>query len=100
MSAPEHVLVKTLELETADRPVEDTLDLGTVYRRHARDVMRWATRLLGRPQEAADVTQEVFCVVHRKLKGFRPTHGRLTTWLSRITENVVQNSHVVSRPCV
>jgi RNA polymerase sigma-70 factor (ECF subfamily) len=90
MSAQEHVLVKTLELETAAAPVEAALDLAIVYRRHARDVMRWATRLLGRPQEAADVTQEVFCVVHRKLGSFRPQSGRLTTWLFRITENVVR----------
>jgi len=90
MSASEHVLVKTMQLETAAAGVEERLDLGTVYRRHARDVMRWATRLLGRPQEAADVTQEVFCVVQRKLGGFRPDRARLTTWLFRITQNIVR----------
>jgi RNA polymerase sigma-70 factor (ECF subfamily) len=78
-------------------PVDDSLDLGTVYRRHARDVMRWATRLTGKPQEAADVTQEVFCVVHRKLGGFRPETGRLTTWLFRITENVVRGRRRAER---
>jgi RNA polymerase sigma-70 factor (ECF subfamily) len=90
MSTPEHALVKTLELETAHVDAENTLDLAIVYRRHAPDVMRWATRLLGKPQEAADITQEVFCVVQRKLKGFRPQTGQLTTWLFRITENVVR----------
>src|SRR5450755_3199116 len=89
MSDREHVMVKTLGLETEDL-VEDSLDLASVYRAHARDVMRWATRLLGRPQEAADVTQEVFCVVQRKLASFQPASGKLTTWLFRITEHVVR----------
>jgi RNA polymerase sigma-70 factor (ECF subfamily) len=29
-------------------------------------------------------------VVHRKLDAFRPTQARLTTWLFRITQNVVR----------
>lgn len=89
MRAPENMLVEPLELAGAER-VGDTLDLGAVYRQHAGDVMRWATRLSGRPQDAGDVVQEVFCVVHKKLDAFRPETGRLTTWLFRITENVVR----------
>src|SRR5207249_3191832 len=69
---------------------EESVDLGEVYRRHARDVMRWATRLTGRPDDAADIAQEVFCVVQGKLSAFRPRSARLTTWLFRITENVVR----------
>jgi RNA polymerase sigma-70 factor (ECF subfamily) len=89
MSAPDNVLVKPLELASNEK-VEESLDLGAVYRRHARDVMRWATRLTGRPEDAGDVTQEVFCVVQRKLKSFTPGQARLTTWLFRITEHVTR----------
>jgi len=89
MSAPDNVLVKPLELASNEK-AEESLDLGAVYRRHARDVMRWATRLTGRPEDAGDVTQEVFCVVQRKLKSFTPGQARLTTWLFRITEHVTR----------
>lgn len=89
MSAPDNVLVKPLEL-ASDETVEHSLDLAAVYRQHAKDVMRWATRLCGKPQDAADITQEVFCVVQRKLKMYRPGQARLTTWLFRITEHVTR----------
>jgi RNA polymerase sigma-70 factor (ECF subfamily) len=70
--------------------VEQPLELAEVYRAHGDDVMRWATRLLRHPQDAADVTQEVFFVVQRRLPGFSAREGRLTTWLFRITANVVR----------
>ncbi len=89
MSAPDNVLAKPLDLESSET-VEDCLDLGAVYRRHAHDVMRWATRLTGRPEDAGDITQEVFCVVQRKLESFKPGQARLTTWLFRITEHVTR----------
>lgn len=89
MSVPDNVLVKPLEL-ASDEKAEDSLDLGVVYRQHSRDVMRWATRLTGRPEDAGDITQEVFCVVQRKLKAFKPGQAQLTTWLFRITENVTR----------
>src|SRR5437868_4541458 len=89
MSAPDNVLVEPLEL-SGQALVEDTLDLAAVYRRHAHDVMRWATRLSGRPDDASDITQEVFCVVQRKLDSWRPGQGSLQTWLFRITEHVTR----------
>ncbi len=89
MSAPDNVLVKPLELASTEK-AEESLDLAAVYRRHAKDVMRWATRLTGRPEDAGDITQEVFCVVQRKLKSFTPGQARLTTWLFRITEHVTR----------
>ena len=89
MRASDNMLVKPLELESSER-VEESLDLGAVYRRHAHDVMRWATRLTGRPEDAGDITQEVFCVVQRKLDAFKPGQARLTTWLFRITEHVTR----------
>jgi RNA polymerase sigma-70 factor (ECF subfamily) len=89
MSASDNVLVKPLELAT-NETVGESPDLAAVYRRHAKDVMRWATRLSGRSAEAQDITQEVFCVVQRKLKSYRPGQARLSTWLFRITEHVTR----------
>src|SRR5437764_13224297 len=89
MSAPDNVLVKPLELGASEK-VGNSLDLDAVYRRHAKDVMRWATRLSGRPEDAGDITQEVFCVVQRKLEGYQPGQARLSTWLFRITEHVAR----------
>ena len=59
-----------------------------LYRAHRGDVQRLVQRLLGRAPDVEDVTQEVFLQVHRSLKDFR--HGsRFSTWLYRVTVNVV-----------
>lgn len=64
--------------------------LGELYAAYAPCVMRWATRLLGGSQDAADVTQEVFLVVHRRLPDYVAGSAKLETWLFRITRNVVR----------
>jgi RNA polymerase sigma-70 factor (ECF subfamily) len=66
------------------------LTLEAVYRAHAQRVARWAARLGGPTLDAEDVVQEVFLVVHRLLPSFRGD-AELTTWLYRITENVVRH---------
>jgi len=51
-----------------------------------------SARRLGTPEEEAeDVVHEVFVVVFRKLDQFED--GRITTWLYRITANVVSARH-------
>ena len=70
-----------------------------LYRAHQEDVRRLVQRLVGRPSDVEDVTQEVFLQVHRSLKDFR--HGsRFSTWLYRVTVNVVlmQRRAARSRP--
>ncbi|MBI2375251.1 MAG: sigma-70 family RNA polymerase sigma factor [Deltaproteobacteria bacterium] len=54
-------------------------------------VYRTARRLGCSAADAEDVTHDVFLVVHQKLGDF--TEGRLTTWLFRITANVVSARH-------
>ncbi len=54
-------------------------------------VHRVARRLGTPPAELDDVCQEVFLVVFRKLDTF--STGRLTTWMYRITANVVSDKH-------
>jgi RNA polymerase sigma-70 factor (ECF subfamily) len=62
-----------------------------IYREHAQRVAAWASRLGGprRGADLEDVVQEVFLRVHRALPGFRG-EAEVTTWLYRITENVVR----------
>lgn len=71
---------------SVDRP----LTWAELYHRHVQDVARWAQRLGGPGVDTEDVVQEVFLAVHRKLPQFRGD-SRPSTWLYRITENVVRH---------
>jgi RNA polymerase sigma-70 factor, ECF subfamily len=55
--------------------------------RHERRVYNVAYRMLGRTEDAADATQDVFVTCLRKLGGFRGT-AAFSTWLHRVTLNV------------
>ena len=56
-----------------------------------RSVYTQALRLLGNPEDAADVTQDVYLRVVRKLGGFRH-EASFSTWLSRVTTNVAMSA--------
>jgi RNA polymerase sigma-70 factor (ECF subfamily) len=70
--------------ETTSSPPE----LASLYRAHAALVERWVIRLAGPAVDPEDVVQEVFLVVQRRLTEWRG-EAKITTWLYRITENVV-----------
>ena len=57
-----------------------------VRRRHAR-IYNLAYRFTGRPDEAEDLTQEVFLKVYRTLHLYRPDSGALETWIARVARN-------------
>jgi RNA polymerase sigma-70 factor (ECF subfamily) len=57
-----------------------------LMRRHETRVFNVAYRMLGRREEAADATQDVFVTCLRKLEGFRGGSA-FTTWLHRVTLN-------------
>jgi RNA polymerase sigma-70 factor (ECF subfamily) len=63
-------------------------DVGTLYRKHADDVARWAARLIGHSGDVEDVVHQVFLVAQRRLPEFRG-EAKLTTWLHEITIRVV-----------
>jgi RNA polymerase sigma-70 factor (ECF subfamily) len=65
------------------------LDAGTLFEQHAQTVARFAQRLGGPRCDVEDVVQEVFLVVQRRVSEFRQ-QAKVTTWLYRITENVVR----------
>jgi RNA polymerase sigma-70 factor (ECF subfamily) len=66
----------------------DRAAFAELFRRHRGDVARLVYRMLGPTADAEDVVQEVFLQVHRSLGEFRG-QAKLTTWLHRVTVNVV-----------
>jgi RNA polymerase sigma-70 factor (ECF subfamily) len=68
----------------------EALTVEGIYRAHLGDVTRWAARLGGPRVELEDAVQEVFTLVQRELPKYRG-EARITTWLYRITENVVRH---------
>jgi RNA polymerase sigma-70 factor (ECF subfamily) len=73
--------------DTVCRP---ELSFERVYREHFAFVWRSLRRLGVSEADTADVAQEVFLVVHRKLSQFEG-RGKLTTWLFRTCLNVARD---------
>ena len=59
-----------------------------LYQTHCRRVYALCLRMAGNPTEAQDLTQDVFLQLFRKIKSFRG-ESSLSTWLHRLTVNVV-----------
>jgi len=66
----------------------DGLAFREVFRNHRADVARLVLRMTGRPGDLEDLVQEVFLQVYRSIKDFRG-QSRFSTWLYRLTVNVV-----------
>lgn len=61
-----------------------------IYRRFDTMVYNLALRMVGNPEEAADLTQEVFLRVFRHLAKFRGTSS-LKTWVYRVALNLCRS---------
>lgn len=59
-----------------------------LFRVHRDDVARLVYRMLGSSADVPDLVQEVFLQVHRSIGDFRGD-ARFSTWLYRLTVNVV-----------
>lgn len=76
--------------EAESQPASVPLEWGALYQAHAQRVACWASQLAGPTLEVEDLVQEVFLIVHQLLPSFRGD-AQVTTWLYRITENVVRH---------
>ncbi len=81
-------VVPPLPRSDMEKPARPTF--ARLYQDHARQVVRWATRLGGPGIEAEDIVQEVFLIAHRQLDLFRGD-SLPSTWLFGITQNVVRH---------
>ena len=77
----------------------DGLAFREVFRNHRADVARLVLRMTGSPGDLEDLVLEVFLQVYRSIKDFRG-QSRFSTWLYRLTVNVVlmQRRAARSRP--
>ncbi len=64
-----------------------------LVRTHTRRVYGLCYRFTGKDAEAQDLTQEVFLRVYRTLKTFRAAEGSFTTWLARLTRNLLIDNY-------
>jgi len=64
-----------------------------LVRTHTRRVYGLCYRFTGKDGEAQDLTQEVFLRVYRTLKTFRASEGAFTTWLARLTRNLLIDNY-------
>jgi RNA polymerase sigma-70 factor (ECF subfamily) len=64
----------------------DRKALDSLVRRYERPVFNAAYRMLGNPDEAADVTQTVFLKVFENLDRFNPKY-KFFSWIYRIAVN-------------
>lgn len=60
-----------------------------LVRLHTRRVYGLCYRFTGRDSEAQDLTQDVFVRIFRALASFRSTEGSFTTWVTRLTRNLL-----------
>jgi RNA polymerase sigma-70 factor, ECF subfamily len=58
----------------------------SVYHEHGQRIYRFCLRLCGRPDDAEDLTQEVFMAVFTDLEKFRGA-AEVTTWLFQVALN-------------
>ena len=68
---------------------ETAESIEAIYDRYAPQVERWARRLAGPQFDAEDLLHDIFLVVIRRWHAFRG-EAKITTWLFRITQQVVR----------
>ncbi len=90
---------KTRQAMDADTELIDRCLRGSdgaweqLVRQHSRLVYGACYRFIGRPDEARDLTQDVFLRVFRSLHTYRSDSGAFKTWLVRLTRNLLIDNY-------
>jgi RNA polymerase sigma-70 factor (ECF subfamily) len=105
-------MVKSMALPQARAAVSDELDalvhnaqtnpiaFGALYDRFAARVYAYVRARTADPDEARDLTQQVFMQALNALSRYRGGGGAFTTWLFRIARNAAVNAQSRRRPTV
>lgn len=89
-------LENTMDVSLARRAGEgDQAAVASLFASHGTFVQRVARNLGILNGELDDVVQDVFIIAFKRIGTFQ--HGKLSTWLYRITANVVANRHRARR---
>jgi len=92
-------------LQTWRRPTDNSLDLDSslverclkgeeaaweeLVKTHTRRVYALCYRFTGSDSQSQELSQEVFLRIFRTLKSFRAGEGSFTTWLTKLTRNLL-----------
>ena len=65
------------------------LDKDKIYREYQGKIYGYALSKVNNPQDAEDITSDVFLKVYEKLVTFDETKASLSTWIYTITRNTL-----------
>jgi RNA polymerase sigma-70 factor (ECF subfamily) len=82
MGSPTEDVELMTRIERGDREA-----LRQLYRRHGARVYSLARHMLGEPERAEEVTQDVFLKAWEKASTYRSDKAQVLTWLLRVTRN-------------
>ena len=89
MSVAEVEKPKPTDFELAQKSAAGDMEaFEELYRRHFRRVYALTLRMTNNPDEAEDLTQDIFIQLQKKIGSFRGDSA-FTTWLHRMTVNQV-----------
>jgi RNA polymerase sigma-70 factor (ECF subfamily) len=71
----------------------DAAGWEALVRTHTRRVYSLCYRFTNSDSEAQDLTQEVFLRIFKTLKTFRAEEGSFTTWMARLTRNLLIDNY-------
>ncbi len=60
-----------------------------IVRTHHRRIYNLCYRFTGSPDDAEDLTQEVFIRIYRTLQSYQTERGSFVTWVSTVTRNLL-----------
>ncbi len=75
-----------------------TEEFRELVERHQNAIYRFALGLIGKHEEAQDITQDVFLSAHNKIASFDSSRAAFSTWLFTITRNCCINWLKRKRP--